>query len=239
MDQETQSINLTAEEDELETDMLASYVSCLDDAGRSAYTRGDFSNRSSNSLPSPPRPGTFTSCRSGSVMTHNRSPSNLAPQIPPFPTSVDALQDFRQLVASFPKYYPSTSLRIFALSKNWKLRYLILTSPPTLITGSSDPAVSYLHVFKSSATGEMETERLEINEDSVVFIAEEDVGGRKHVIKVGGRDEGGARKDQLVEEGGRTMWFFQISDATESQKWISAIKNVILGQRCVASLFFF
>ncbi|KAF8636000.1 hypothetical protein AX15_000161 [Amanita polypyramis BW_CC] len=233
VDQEAQSVSPATEVDEQETDILSSHASCLDDAGKATYTRGDFSNRSSNSLPSPPRPSTLTSGRSSSVMTHNRRTSIVTPHIPPFPASIDALQSFKQLVASFPKYYPPTSLRLFALSKNWKIRHLILTSPLTLVTGGSDPAVSYLHVFKSFAAGETETERLEINEDSVVFIAEEDVGGRKHVIKVGGRDEGGMRKDQIVEEGGRTMWFFQISDSGDSQKWISTIKNVILGQRTI------
>ncbi|KAK2465205.1 hypothetical protein APHAL10511_002559 [Amanita phalloides] len=231
VDQDTRSICLTTEDHELDPDALACHVSSSDNATRSTYTRSDMMNRSSNSLPSPTRPTTFTSRRSGSVMTHNRKASNPPPSIPPFPSSVDALQDFKQLSATFPKYYAPTSLRIFALSKQWKLRHIVLTSPLTLITSGSEPAVSYLHVFKSSSAGEFETERLEINEDSVIFIAEEDVGGRKHVVKVGGRGEGSIKGGQTVEEGGRTMWLLQICDTAESQKWISTIKNIILGQR--------
>lgn len=230
VEQDAQSVTPTTEEDEPSTEMFASHVSACEFAGRTSFTRTELVNRSSNSLPSPTRPTTHMSRRSGSVMTHNRRSSNFAPPIPSFPASVDALQEFKQLSASFPKYYPSSSLRIFALSKSWKLRYIILTAPLTLVTGCSEPAVSYLHLFKSSAAGETESERLEINEDSVVFIAEEDISGRKHVVKVGGRRGGGSKKDQVVEDG-KAMWFLEISDPAESQRWISTIKGLILGQR--------
>ena len=235
VDPDTQSIsqNTEEEDDGPSTEMFPSHVS--DSEARSSYTRADTINQSSNSLPSPTRPTTFTSRRSGSVMTHNRRTSNLAPPlappIPSFPAKVDALQEFKQFAACFPKYYPPPSLRIFAMSKSWKLRYILLTSPLTLVAGGSEPAVSYLHLFKSAAAGETEIERLEINEDSVVFIAEDDVGGRKYVVKVGGRGAGGPKKSQITDEGGKVMWLLQIYESTESQKWISTIKSLILGQR--------
>lgn len=232
VDPDTQSVsqNTEEEDDEPSTEMFPSHVS--DFEARSSYTKTDTINRSSNSLPSPTRPTIFTSRRSGSVMTHNRRTSNLAPPIPPFPAKVDALQEFKQFAACFPKYYPPPSLRIFAMSsRNWKLRYILLTSPLTLVAGGSEPAVSYLHLFKSAAAGETEIERLEINEDSVVFIAEDDVGGRKYVVKVGGRGAGGPKKNQFTDEGGKVMWLLQIYESTESQKWISTIKSLILGQR--------
>ncbi|KAF8964185.1 hypothetical protein BDZ97DRAFT_915772 [Flammula alnicola] len=133
----------------------------------------------------------------------------------------------------YPKYYPPSSLRIFALSKNWKNRFLLLSSPATLVTRGQGPAVSYLHLFKSSNPEDKELERLEINEDSVVFVAEEEVGGKSHVIKVAGADVGAMKKDYMHEEGGHTMWLLQIPEQADAQKWITNIKNAILGQRTV------
>ena len=93
------------------------------------------------------------------------------------------------------------------------------------------PAVSYLHLFKSSSPDERELERLEINEDSVVSVSEEDVGGRRQVIKVGGADVGAMKKEYTYDEGGYTMWLLQITDQAEAQQWITNIKGAILGQR--------
>ncbi|KAH9480505.1 hypothetical protein JR316_0007105 [Psilocybe cubensis] len=170
--------------------------------------------------------------RSGSV-AHARSNSMTIAPIPPYPSTVSALMSFKQCNGVFPKYYPPSSLRIFALSKNWKSRYLILSTPATLVTRGQGPAVSYLHLFKTSGLEEKELERLEINEDSVVFVSEEEVGGKRHVIKVGGADVGAMKKEYTHEEGGHTMWLLQIPDQVEAQKWITDIKNAILGQRTV------
>lgn len=108
---------------------------------------------------------------------------------------------------------------------------MVLSSPITLLSRGAAPTVSYLHLFKSPGAEEKELERLEINEESVVFVAEEEVGGRRHVVKVGGTDVGAMRKEMNHEEGGRTMWFLQLTDPAEAQKWIAMIKNAILGQR--------
>lgn len=180
--------------------------------------------------PSALPPGRY---RSGSMLVHARTNSTTMAPIPPFPTKASSLTTFRQSTAMLPKYYPPSSLRIFALSKSWKSRFLVLSSPTTLLTRGQTPAVSYLHLFKSSNTEERELERLEINEDSVVFVAEDEVGGRRNVIKIGGVDVGALKKEWNYEEGGRTMWLLQITDPVEAQKWISTIKNAILGQRTV------
>ncbi|PPQ89635.1 hypothetical protein CVT25_013822, partial [Psilocybe cyanescens] len=177
----------------------------------------------------PPQGGRY---RSGSVAHSQANSMTIAP-IPPFPSTVSALTSFKQCSGVFPKYYPPSSLRIFALSKNWKSRYLILSSPATLVTRGQGPAVSYLHLFKTSGREEKELERLEINEDSVVFVSEEEVGGKRHVIKVGGADVGAMKKEYIIEEGGHTMWLLQIPDQVVAQKWITDIKNAILGQRTV------
>ncbi|PFH53923.1 hypothetical protein AMATHDRAFT_53582 [Amanita thiersii Skay4041] len=234
VDSDTRSISEATEEPEQDQDNASSHVG---DSGILLQTPsatldvGNQSHHNSNhSLASSPHSAAL---RSGSLMAHSKRgsiPGNSC--IPPFPATVETLESFRQLSASLPKYHPPSNFRIFALSRGWRVRHLVLTSPPIPVTRENNPAVSYLHIFKSSAGQEKETDRLEINEDSVVFIAEEEVGGRKHVVKVGGRDESGIKKE-YTEEGCRTMWFFQIADSTESQRWIATIKNVILSQRTI------
>ncbi|KAF5382455.1 hypothetical protein D9615_003001 [Tricholomella constricta] len=171
--------------------------------------------------------------RSRSLLAHSRTNSISPAPVPQFPATFNAINPFQQSGTMLYKYYQPSSLRIFALSKNWRHRFMVLSSPTALFTRNSGPPVSYLHLFKSSAGEDKEMERLEINEDSVVFIAEEEVGGRKHVVKVGGVDVGAMKKELNHEEGGRTMWFLHITDPAEAQKWITVIKTAILGQRTV------
>jgi hypothetical protein len=90
-----------------------------------------------------------------------------------------------------------------------------------------------LHVFKSAGSEEKELERIEINEDSVVFVAEDEFGGRRSVIKVGGTDVGAMKKEYIVNEGGYSMWLLHIQDTADAQRWITNIKNAVLGQRYV------
>lgn len=180
-------------------------------------------------IPTPVLPNRL---RSGSLLAHSRSNSATAIPVPPFPTNVKALTQLQQAAVELHKYHPPSSLRIFALSStNWKSRYMLLSTSTTLVTRGSSPQASYLHLFKSSGEDQKELERLEINEDSVVFVAEADVGGQKHVVKVGGVDVGALKKDLNCEEGGRTMWFLHIPNPAEAQKWITTIKTLILGQR--------
>jgi hypothetical protein len=142
-----------------------------------------------------------------------------------FPSTRVQLAAHEQLSATLPKHYPPPSLLMLALSKQWKARHVVLSAP--VLAGAS-----YLHIFKSSAPDERELERLEINERSVVFVNDEDVGGRRGVVRVGGIDVGALRRELNGEESGMTMMLLQILDANESQKWINAIKNAVLGQRC-------
>jgi hypothetical protein len=162
-----------------------------------------------------------------SQQTHSRSTSTSI-SLPGFPCLPANLTEFMQASSTLPKYYPSTSLRIFSLTKQWKSRYLILSSPPS--STSRGPAVSYLHIFRTSGAEEKEMERLEINEDSVVFVAEEEIGHRRSVVQVGGVDVGAVKNDHS-EGKAQAMWFLQIVDPFEAQKWIALIKNLILGQR--------
>ncbi|EAU85899.2 hypothetical protein CC1G_02922 [Coprinopsis cinerea okayama7 len=173
--------------------------------------------------------------RSGS-MIHARSNSITHSPIPSFPTNVLSLNPFLTCNGYLPKYTQPTSMRIFTLSsKNWKNRYVIFTSPVTLVSKGAIPTTSYLHVFKSAGPDEKELERLEINEDSVIFVAEDEVGGRRSVVKVGGLEVGGLapKPEPGTDKAPQTIWHLQITDPSESQKWISTIKNAILGQRTV------
>lgn len=126
------------------------------------------------------------------------TPTAALPEIPHFPSTPTSLSEFTQRAGMIPRYYPAPSLLMFTLSKQWKNRYLIFTSPisshasplfssPWAHAGAgTTPPPSYLHLFKGSGTDEKEIERLEINEESVVYVAEGEVGGRRGVIKVGG-----------------------------------------------------
>ncbi|KAF8272780.1 hypothetical protein EI94DRAFT_158056 [Lactarius quietus] len=115
---------------------------------------------------------------------------------------------------------------MLALTKQWKARHVVLSAP-------IPAGAFYLHIFKSSAADERELERLEINEHSVASVTDEDVGGRRGVVRVGGIDVGALRRELNGEENGMTMMMLQIIDANESQNWINAIKNAVLGQRSV------
>ncbi len=130
------------------------------------------------------------------------------PKIPPFPSTVTMLTPFVQHTGNIPRYYPAPSLLMFALSKQWKNRYLVLTSPllsqlrggsmmsptsplspETPLSGQplgKNPAPSYLHLFKSSGSLERELERLEIDDESLIYVADAEVGGRRGVVKVEG-----------------------------------------------------
>lgn len=174
-----------------------------------------------------------TRMRSGSTTGHTAATTTSFAPIPPYPSTVSSLSSFRQCEGVYPKYYPHSSLRIFALSKNWKYRYLMMSSPATFVARGQSPAVSYLHVFKSAGSGERELERLEINEDSMVFVSEDQVGGKRSVIKVGGTDVGATKKEYMINEAGYSMWLIYIQDTTDAQRWITNIKNAILGQRYV------
>lgn len=184
--------------------------------------------------------------RTGSVNITAKSSNNCAPAVTPtipvYPATVAGLATFTQLSRVLPKYYPGNHLLKFALTKQWKNRFIVMSSPCQSLSSSNSsrptpttaPTVSYLHLFKSNGPSEKELERLEINEDSVVFVNEnnEEISGRRNVLRVGGVDCGAMKKDLNVEEGGRTMWLLQVSDQQELQRWISAIKNSVLSQRC-------
>lgn len=200
----------------------------------------------------------------------HQAPLPLVTAVPSFPSTPRALASFIQTASSgtLPKYYPSSSLRIFAMSKQWKSRHLVLTSPTNVPSGSnslpltfasgsstSHVHVSYLHLFKSASPDEREMERLEITEDSVVFISEEEIGGKKGVVQVAGVDvgfvldgkkAGSGKKDsaktkdkdkEQVKGREQAMWLFHIADPLEKQRWIESIKNKVFGQRCVPSFF--
>ncbi|KAL1677924.1 hypothetical protein EV122DRAFT_213048 [Schizophyllum commune] len=192
--------------------------------------------------------GLSSSASTRPVSIHRHSYSNPpAPvsTVPPFPTTLKALSSCDShtiaLSASFPKYHSSS--RIFAMSRHWKTRYILLTSPvpPDPLPSPRSrhalvPLPSYLHVFRSPAPEERELERLEVNEDSVVFVADEDVGGRKNVIKVAGKHAGGEADNGKEVEGppkAETMWLLHAVNVETKQTWIGGIKSVILAQRSV------
>ncbi|TFY75347.1 hypothetical protein EWM64_g8665 [Hericium alpestre] len=170
--------------------------------------------------PAVPAPSLVNRRRAGSLSlslsqttsrSANQSPT---PTVPAFPASHSSLSPFVQLSATLPKYYPPPSLFMMALSKQWKNRFVMFTTP-------------------STGNEERELERLEINENSVVFVADEEFGGRRSVVKVGGVDVGTKRRELNAEETGLTMMLLQIIDQAESRQWINAIKHNVLGQKSI------
>ena len=243
-----------------------------------------------------------------SLVSLPNSHSQLAPSImntisgssdivPPYPSTLSALKPHIQTSSSLLKYHPASTFLALTLNrraKQWKLHYVVLTSPPPATSTTPDslpnpfldsrqrpnaempqaradvlqmsngdflplPSTRYshLHLFRSAspAPQDMEIDRLEINEDSVVYVAELDIGGKRDVVKVGGRDarttsvggggssfkssgssrHGGTKADKEVhaEEMGRTMWLLKMVDGTEMQRWMGHIKTAILTQRSV------
>ena len=175
------------------------------------------------------------------------------PKIPPFPSTPALLAPFTQRTGTVPRYYHASTLLMFALSKQWKSRYFVLTAPLAAPAASISPtgngaaaglAPSYLHVFKSAGADEKELERLEINEESVAYVADGEVGGRKSVVKFEGilrrrpshssMNVSTNAEEPAGGEEGRTAWIVQIQDAEDAQKWIEAVKGAVLNQRCVA-----
>ena len=195
------------------------------------------------------------------------TPGPVVQGIPAFPATHAMIKPFIQHQGMFSKHFPPPSLLMFALAKQWKSRFIVLTSPSAGSPGSSPrpsgssyshitspstsniasssasgsssaalrpssgPAVSYLHLFKGPGLDEREVERLEINDDSVVCLSDEEVGGKRNVVKVGGVDVGAMKKELNSEESGRTMWCLLMLDQGEAQKWIETIKGAVLSQR--------
>ena len=166
--------------------------------------------------------------RSQSIASSEQRDSVPTPQLPPFPASLGALSLFTQMSATFPKFSPASSLLVYALAKQWKYRTLVLTSHVTTHR-------KRVHLFKSASPGEIEIERLEITENSAMFVADEEVGGRRRVIKLAGKDvaakKNSTANNNVSEDPSCAMWYLQITDPTESQRWIAAIKNAVLSER--------
>lgn len=127
-------------------------------------------------------------------------------------------------------------------------RFHTRNSPPPL---SFMPSHSHLHLFKSEhpTRDEVEVDRLEINEDTVVYIADMELSGKKGLIKVIGRHVGATAATVDDEELSRTLWIFKYPDPRETtnpapnnkviypdesevqQRWVKEIKSSVLSQR--------
>ena len=189
-----------------------------------------------------PSPALPPSSFNGRPLT-SPAPSQVAVHVPPFPCLHCALDPFSRRTSTILKHFSSSSLLLLGLSRQWRPRHMVLSVPQSSFksfssnlrpsTPSRGRNTCFLHLFKSPAPDERELERIEINEDSIVCISEEDVAGKSSVIKIGGIDVGGKRKESLVDEDARTMWFIHIEDQSEAQGWISTLKSVVLEQRYV------
>lgn len=210
-------------------------------------------------------PSSFISLRtSHSLMTpsivHSARSTPMSPNaLPPYPCSLAALSPFAQASSSLLTHYPSPTFFAIALSrraKQWKLRYIVFTSPPPsskrspfnptrphadFLTGKGtyDPLFGrhyHLHLFKSATPSpdEVELDRLEINEDSGVYIIDREFGGKRDVLKVAGRDirtSQTANSEPASDELGRITWHLKLTDLHETQRWVGYIRSSVLQQR--------
>jgi hypothetical protein len=168
-----------------------------------------------------------------SFKKHSKTPKphSIYVPFPSYPSSLSALQAHVQTSSTLLKYYPSpTPFLILSRSKQWKSRYLVLTTPSQKEQSGLE---SYLHLFKTSNQEDKELERLMITQDSVVYIASDEVGGgRQFVIKVGGKVTDAtalARKEEHIP----AVWLLQLPDKVQMQSWIQYIKRAVLMQRYV------
>lgn len=165
--------------------------------------------------------------------------------LPPYPATLSSLQPFVQHSSALLKYYPSQSafLRL-QRSRQWKLRHLVLTS--FRCPSDSDPSTgigdnttqAQLHLFKSSNGDDREIERLGINQDSVIYVADGGFGGNKEfVVKVAGFScgEGSSAPSTPPSTAppNATVWLLQLPDLVHMQRWIQFIKSSVLTQRYV------
>ncbi|KAG8871099.1 hypothetical protein FRB98_001053 [Tulasnella sp. 332] len=137
-----------------------------------------------------------------------------AQHIPAFPTTLASLAPYVQLSSIMTRHYAGSSFNFLGgKGKKWKSRLFVLTSykPPP---DPEHPEIetdteAQVHLFRLSSTSttvneeqHVEIERLKIDEDSVVFVVDNDnagseIIGRKWVVKLGGLHGGGASLSTL------------------------------------------
>jgi hypothetical protein len=165
----------------------------------------------------------------------------LLSHLPSFPTTLASLTSRITLSGTFPKFCPSSSLLVYALAKQWKTRSIVLTTA----TSAASQTVTHLHLFKSNIPSSLELHRLPITQDTAIYVTEQSGPSMnstrtntlsKRESRNGARGSGGKSNGSVVAiEQGEIIWHFEMQDPSERQKWIGAIKAIVLGQRWVMS----
>lgn len=136
----------------------------------------------------------------------------------------DLKSDYRsaeQLAKFFNQ--PSTFLR----HKEWKSRYIILTSFP--LSTNPPTYLPTLHSFKSAGPLEKELERLELTASTLVFVPE-DQPGKPYALRISGllpreRDEMGQLKRGPRKE---ESWTLAMDNAASLTEWMVLLKGSIV-----------
>jgi hypothetical protein len=179
----------------------------------------------STSAPAFPGSGTLTRNRTGSLAakpTFRRTKTDISAivniPLPAYPSTVSTLAPNTQHSGSTAKHTGAGAIAS-VFGRPWKNRYIALSGPPR----------ACLHLFKSSGSEEREIGRLALQDDSVAYIAEEEVAGRKNFLRVTGMDVGApvaelqARKDR----DGMASWILHFNDPADMHKWIATIKSAV------------
>ena len=74
-------------------------------------------------------------------------------------------------------------------------------------------------MFKSDNDIERELERVEIGAETVVYVSQDEIGGRRGIVRVGGSEN--------------AEMTLSMANQAEAQDWIAAIKHAVLSERCV------
>ena len=151
--------------------------------------------------------------------------------LPRYPCTLSSMQSHVQNAATLQKFNSNPSpFLILSRSRQWKTRYIAITSIEQKYPRRTE---SHLHLFKSGALDDRELERIRIHTHSIVYVADEEVGGgRQFVIKIGGMTVDASSKDT-----GPTTWLLQMPDSIQMQRWIQIVKNAVLLQKYVKFLY--
>ncbi|KIM22764.1 hypothetical protein M408DRAFT_28413 [Serendipita vermifera MAFF 305830] len=172
-----------------------------------------------------PAPAETHSGKSRGSMLKTTTIGPIKSGLPRYPGTLSSIQTHVQNSAHLLKYHASPSpFLILSRSKQWKTRYIVITS---IEHKNPRRTEAHLHLFKAGAPDDRELERMRIHTKSIVYVADEEVGGgRQFVLKIGGNGVDSSNKDL-----GPTSWLLQMHDSTSMQRWIQIVKNAVLLQK--------
>lgn len=172
-------------------------------------------------------------------------PPSLHHTIPPFPSTLRALEAPSNKVWQVLKFYPLSTLLSRGLSRSWRNRTLVFTSYPSprpsgllrsFSLSQDAPSICFLHLFKSAGTDERELERIEVPTASAGSFLDGEFAGRRFVVKISGSSGGGATKETVEQQRDQAMWLISFPDSKEAESLIATLKGAFTESKFAVSL---